>query len=56
MSSLEFSTETFLATCSIETLINEWDARGTEINEGVDSLGWESEEEESWWKIRIAIG
>jgi hypothetical protein len=45
-SSLEFPTERFLVTCAIETMINEWDTRGTEINEGVHSLGWAGREEE----------
>jgi hypothetical protein len=40
--SLEFPTERFLITCARETLINEWDARGTKINEKVHSLGWSS--------------
>jgi hypothetical protein len=55
-SSLEFPTEIFLVTYARETLINEWDDRGTEINEGVHSLGWTGQEEESWWKIRIVVG
>jgi hypothetical protein len=54
--SLEFSADIFLATCSRETPINEWDAQGTEINEGVYSLGWTGQEEESWWKIEIVVG
>jgi hypothetical protein len=54
--SLEFPAERFLVTCARETLINEWDARGTEISEGVHSLGWTGQEEESWWKIRIVVG
>jgi hypothetical protein len=45
-----------MVTYAIETLINEWDARGIEINEGEHSLGWESQDEESWWKIRIVVG
>jgi hypothetical protein len=53
---LEFPTKRFLVTCARETLINEWDARGTEISEGVHSVGWAGQEEESWWKIRIAVG
>jgi hypothetical protein len=56
VSSLEFPTERFLATCARETMINEWDTRGTEIGEGVQSLGWASKEEESWWKIGIFVG
>jgi hypothetical protein len=55
-SSLEFLVEIFLATCSRETIINEWDGQGTKINEGVHSLGWAGQEEESWWKIRIVVG
>jgi hypothetical protein len=39
-SSLEFLAQRFLLTCSREILINEWDVCGTEINEGVHSLGW----------------
>jgi len=45
--SLEFQAERFLAACARETLINEWDARGTKIGEGVHALGWISQEEES---------
>ena len=56
MSSIEFIVEIFLVTYARETLINEWDARGTEINEGVHSLGWESQEEEIWWKIGTVVG
>ena len=52
-SSLEFPDERFLVTCARETLINEWDAQETKISEGVQSLGWASREEESWWKIKI---
>jgi hypothetical protein len=54
--SLEFLVEKFLATYARETLINEWDTQGIEINEGVHSLGWEGQEEERWWKIRIVVG
>jgi hypothetical protein len=54
-SSLEFAAERFLATYARDTLINEWDARGTKINEGVHSLGWVGKKEESWWKIRIVV-
>ena len=54
--SLVFPTKRFLATCARETLINEWDAQGIEISEGVHSLGWIGQEEESWWKIRIVVG
>jgi hypothetical protein len=45
----------FLATNAIETLINEWDIQGTKISEGVHSLGWAGQEEESWWKIGIVV-
>jgi hypothetical protein len=55
-SSLEFPAERFLVTCAIDTLINEWDARGTKISEGVHSLGWAGREEESWWKIEVVVG
>jgi hypothetical protein len=55
-SSHEFPAERFLVTCARETLINEWDAQGTEISEEVHSLGWEGREEESWWKIGIVVG
>jgi hypothetical protein len=54
--SLEFQVERFLLVCARETLINKWDARGTDISEGVHSLGWTSQKEESWWKIRIVVG
>jgi hypothetical protein len=54
--SLEFPTEIFLVACARETLINEWDARGTDINEGVLSFGWKGQEEEWWWKIGIVVG
>jgi hypothetical protein len=37
-------------------LKNEWDTRGTESNEGLHSLGWESREEESWRKFEIVVG
>jgi len=47
VSSLEFPTERFLATWASETLINERDAWWTERNDGVHSLGWEAQEEES---------
>jgi hypothetical protein len=36
--------------------MNEWDARGTAISEGVQSLGWAGQEEESWWKIGVVVG
>jgi hypothetical protein len=29
-----------MVTCARETLINEWDGRGTKSSEGVHSLGW----------------
>jgi hypothetical protein len=53
--SLEIQTERFLAAYARETLINEWDAQGTEIDEGVHSLGWIGQEEENWWKIEIVV-
>jgi len=56
VSSLVFLVETFLATCSRETLINEGDAKWTERNEGVHSLGWAGEEEESRRKFGIVVG
>jgi hypothetical protein len=56
VSSLEFPAERFLATCARETLINEWDALWTESSEGVHSLGWEGQEEESWRKFKIVVG
>jgi hypothetical protein len=55
-SSLEFPTERFMVTCASETLINEWDAQGTDISEGVHSLGSTGQEEEGWWKIEIVLG
>jgi hypothetical protein len=54
--SLEFPSEKLLATCAKETLINKWDTQGIEISEGVHSLGWACQEEESWWKIEIVVG
>jgi hypothetical protein len=54
--SLEFSAERFQAACDRETLINEWDAGGTKISEGVHSLGWPCQEKESWWKIGVVVG
>jgi hypothetical protein len=30
--------------------------KGTEIGEGVHSLGWAGREEERWWKIGIVVG
>jgi hypothetical protein len=56
VSSLEFPVERFLVTCARETLINEWDTRWTESSEGVHSLGWEGQEEESWRKFGIVVG
>jgi hypothetical protein len=52
----EFPVERFLVVYSRETLINEWYARGTDISEGVHSLGWTGQGEESWWKIGIVAG
>ena len=52
---LEFPTERFLVTCARETLINEWDVVGNKISEWVNSLGWEGQEEERWWKIRKVV-
>jgi len=54
--SFEFPIEIFLATCAIETLINEWDALWTKSNDGVHSLVWEGQEEESWRKFGIVVG
>ena len=54
--SLEFPAKRLLVACARETLINKWEVRGTEISEGVHSLGWTGQEEESWWKIRIVVG
>jgi len=45
--SLEIPDEIFLAICARETLINEWDTWGTDINEGLNFLGWIGQEEES---------
>jgi hypothetical protein len=39
--SLEFPSEIFLATYARETLIKKWYTRGTDISEGVHSLGWQ---------------
>jgi hypothetical protein len=52
--SLEFPAER--VSYARETLINEWDARGTKISEGVHSLGCTGREEESWWKNEIVVG
>jgi hypothetical protein len=54
--SLEFLAKRLLVACAREILINEWDARGAEINEVVHSLGWTCQEEERWWKIEIVVG
>jgi hypothetical protein len=56
VSSLEFPSSEILVTYARETLINEWDARWTKSSEGVHSLGWAGQEEESWWKIKIVVG
>ena len=53
---LEFPAERFLAACARETLIKKWDARGTDIIEGLHSFGWTCQEEERWWKIGIEVG
>jgi len=55
VSYFEFPTERFLVSCAKETLINEWDAWGTESSEMVHSLCWASQEEESWRKFRITV-
>jgi hypothetical protein len=55
VNSLELQVERFLATCAINTPINEWDVRLTKNNEGVHSLGWVGQEEESWGKFRIVV-
>jgi hypothetical protein len=54
--SFVFSIERFLDTCAKEALINEWDAQGTRVSEGVHSLGWAGQEEERWWKIGLVVG
>jgi len=46
--SLEFPIEIFLVTCARETVINEWDVWWTKRSEGVHSLGWAGQEEESY--------
>ena len=56
VSSLEFLVEIFLVICARETLINERDARWNEKSEGVHSLGWAGQEEESWRNFRIVVG
>jgi hypothetical protein len=57
VSSLEFPIVRFLVTCARETLINEWDGpNGLRASEGVHSLGWEGQEEESLVEIRIVVG
>jgi hypothetical protein len=45
-----------LVTYAKNTLINDWDAQGSEKNEGVNSLGWASQEEESWRNFGIVAG
>ena len=45
-----------MVTYARETLLNKWDAQENNISEGVHSLGWIGQEEESWWKIRIVVG
>jgi hypothetical protein len=55
VSSLEFPVVSFLVTYVKETLINKWDTRCTESSEGVLSLGWAGQEEESWRKIGILV-
>jgi hypothetical protein len=57
-SSLDFLAKRFLVTCARETLINEWDARGTESSEGVHSLSLAGQVEESRRKLeeRIVVG
>jgi hypothetical protein len=47
VSSLDFLAKIFLATCSRETLVNEWDTQWTKSSKGVHSLGWEGQEEQS---------
>jgi hypothetical protein len=54
--SLEFPTERFLVIYDSKNLVNEWETQGTNIGEGVHSLGWIVEEEERWWKIKIVVG
>jgi hypothetical protein len=52
---LSFPTERFMVTYARETLINEWDAQGTNINEGVNSLGWVVARKRAGGKIRIVV-
>ena len=56
MSSLEVLAKIFLVTCAKETLINKWDAQWIESIEGVHSLGWVGQEEESWRKFGVFVG
>jgi hypothetical protein len=56
VSSLEFLSRDILSYMCQRDPRNEWDVWWTESNEGVHSLGWESREEESWWKIKIIVG
>jgi hypothetical protein len=53
---LSFTVVRFLVTYVKYTLINEWDTRWNDINEGVHSLGWAGREKESWCKIGIVVG
>jgi len=50
MISLEIPIVIFLVTYARETLINEWNTLCPERSEGLHSLGWASQEEESWLK------
>jgi hypothetical protein len=54
--SLELPTTIFSVTYARETMINEWDARWTEISEGVHYLGWAGQDEESWRKFDKVVG
>jgi hypothetical protein len=36
--------------------MKKWDALVSNISEGVHSLCWAGQEEESWWKIGIVVG
>jgi hypothetical protein len=56
VSSLEFPAERFMVTYARETLINEWDARGTKRSEGVHSFGWVGQEEERRRKFGTVLG
>jgi hypothetical protein len=55
-SSPAFPADRFIVTYSRENLINECDSPGTEISEGVHSLGWVGQEEDIWWKIERDVG